>query len=156
MPCPSNVTLSGEPTVTLTSSSKILFASAELAGVAAVLAEDLASLHGLALKPTAGTAGGPGDILLVLGPPPQTPAPPPPLPPPAPPTPPVCNTSTKTKLDNKAYADGDGPRTVADADSCCDLCAKTAGCANWAFQVDPKVLANPILVWGPSFGPGWG
>ena len=117
VPWPSNLTLMGGPGAVLTSHSKILFASVELAGAAQVLAEDLAALHkSLALTPSSGTTAGPGDILLVLGPPPPPPPPPAPVPPPPPPPPPGrCATTAKTQLNATNWADHNGPRTAADA-----------------------------------------
>jgi hypothetical protein len=141
VPWPTNCTLlPDEAGVSLTAASKIVYASAELAGPAAVLAEDLAVLTGLTLATSAGTESRAGDVLLVLGPPPAPPPPPPPLPPPAPPPPPpVCTTTAKTKLNATNWADPNGPRTAADAAACCALCAALDGCASWSFQVDPKV-----------------
>jgi N-acetyl-beta-hexosaminidase len=67
------------------------------------------------------------------------PPPPPPLPPPPPPAPVHCSPHTGVKLNNTEYADGNGPRTTADAEGCCHLCGQTDGCAHWSFQVDTSV-----------------
>jgi hypothetical protein len=130
--------------ITLTPSSRILFSGPGLAGAAGVLAEELLAVHGLKL--VTAPAGGsqpppqPGDVLLRLTParsPPPPPAPPAPPPVPVPPAP-VCTQRPATKLNNTLYADPNGPRTAADADACCEMCGRTAGCESWSFQIDAQ------------------
>lgn len=68
------------------------------------------------------------------------PPPPPPAPPSPPPPPPVlCSPNVGVKINNTQYADGNGPRTTADAKSCCQLCATTRRCSHWSFQIDASV-----------------
>lgn len=67
------------------------------------------------------------------------PPPPPPLPPPPPPPPVQCSPHSNVKLNNTQFADGNGPRTMADAAECCQLCAQTNNCQHWSFQIDPAV-----------------
>ena len=56
-----------------------------------------------------------------------------------PPAPASCSPHTGVKLNNTRYADGNGPRTTADADACCHLCDTTESCQHWSFQVDASV-----------------
>ena len=74
--------------------------------------------------------------------PPPAPPPPPPPPPSPPPSPVACTPHVGAKLNNTQYADGNGPRTTVDADSCCQLCAHTGNCAHWSFQIDPTVAGK--------------
>ena len=139
VPWPHNVSLgpAGAGVTLTTAGSRVVFASPTLASAAAVLADDLLALHGLRLATAAGQAGGPADILLSLLPPQPAPAstpPPAPLPPPLPPPPVQCQQTPGTKLNNTDYADGNGPRTTASADECCQLCSETANCGAWSFR----------------------
>ena len=138
VPWPTNFTSTASAAITLTSASSIVFASESLASVAAVLAQELEAVHGLKLPTKLGSAPAPRDIWLSLSKPHSSP-PPPPAPPPPPPKPPQCKLSPSSKLNNTQWADPNGPRTTPDAAGCCSLCAATAGCAAWSFQLDPSV-----------------
>lgn len=59
-----------------------------------------------------------------------------------PPPPPVCDAAhahAGVKLSNTDYADGNGPRTTAGPSECCELCASTANCQHWSFNIDPSI-----------------
>ena len=90
IPWPTNVTLLPGSPVILTARSKILYRSAELQAVAAVLSSDISAVHGMDLAIASGdsSAGAAGDIVLILAPaPPSPPGSPTPVPPSAPPAP---------------------------------------------------------------------
>ncbi len=48
-------------------------------------------------------------------------------------------TKPGVKLNNSNYADGNGPRTAADAADCCSICAHTAHCGHWSFHINTSV-----------------
>eukprot|EP01043_Picozoa_sp_COSAG02_P008022 COSAG02_NODE_249_length_27097_cov_30.179155_11_plen_465_part_00 len=123
--------------------SRIVYNSPALSAAAQVLAEDMQALYGLAMPMVQGRSARNGDILLALAPAPPPPAPPP-LPPPSPPAPPPAPVHcaplmTNTVFNNTNYADGNGPRTAASAEECCNICDRTGNCEHWSFQIDPNV-----------------
>ena len=60
----------------------------------------------------------------------------------------VCSTvKPKIKLNNTNYADGNGPRTAADAADCCSICATTPGCGHWSFLINSSI-AGKQCKWG--------
>eukprot|EP00039_Didymoeca_costata_P021499 m.344703 g.344703 ORF g.344703 m.344703 type:complete len:1020 (-) comp24995_c0_seq1:110-3169(-) len=65
--------------------------------------------------------------------------------PPTPSKPPVeatCITRTGIALNNTKYADGNGPRTAANAEDCCNQCTNQPNCQFWSFQVDETQYPN--------------
>lgn len=123
--------------------SQIVYDSPTLSAAAEVLAEDMEALYGLALPTVEGRSARSSDILLALTP--ARPSPPPsPLPPPSPPPPPpppvqCAPVLHNTVYNNTNYADGNGPRTAASAEECCNICDRTGNCEHWSFQIDPDV-----------------
>jgi len=49
-----------------------------------------------------------------------------------------CKTAVPgTAYNNDDFADGNGPRGAMNASECCDICATTAGCRYWSYNIDP-------------------
>lgn len=142
IPWPTNVTMLAGSPVALTAKTKIIYTLPGLKSVAAVLASEVASVHGIDLAVVAaggGNAGAVGDIILQLAPVSTSrPTPTPPTPPPAPAaTPPNCTVLPGIQLNNTVYADGSGPRESTGPGDCCAQCAANPGCKHWSYSVDP-------------------
>lgn len=56
-----------------------------------------------------------------------------------PPKPRACSPHTGVKLDNQLYADGNGPRTAANATECCAICEQLPTCKHWSYNVNGSV-----------------
>ena len=145
IPTPTTLTVgpAGASIVLRAGDSQIVYDSPTLSAAAEVLAEDMEVLYGLKLPTVEGRSPRPSDILLALIPAPPSP-PPPPLPPPSPPPPPpppvrCAPMLHNTVYNNTNYADGNGPRTAASAEECCNICERTGNCEHWSFQIDPEV-----------------
>eukprot|EP01043_Picozoa_sp_COSAG02_P011788 COSAG02_NODE_440_length_22296_cov_173.657386_14_plen_134_part_00 len=63
-----------------------------------------------------------------------------------PPKPRPCSSHVGVKLDNQLYADGNGPRTAANATECCAICDQDPACKHWSYQINAS-LTGAVCHW---------